>query len=379
MSLAIIDAREWQTVLDLRTGRKRADDSPAVRLAKRVLARHPFPGDTDARGNRWVTDTALDLVGEYDPQFVFLIYAQQFYLFRFSCPPAAERAAMIDAAFAEAERFANETGFCTVVVGTGDMIPTAGYIDLSGLDGLAVTSHWLTRYCGLYGLSGKDGDELRRLTASGLVARVAGKDELLSLFADVPAAAERLPDFLAVAREGYCFRSTLLRRPLMVPAGNEVIPVSAPLAGIKSITEISGQVRKLLADRKVALILLEGVGVKDFRLPHEPCANGRGWYSYEPGEAQYLTISTGSHQIFSYPPGYRSYREDGENKEYPFSGYFTSLPSGTLGQGFAGRSIAVGNRSMFMHTVPGADIAVECFARNLYNQGCMAVIHRQDK
>lgn len=38
-----------------------------------------------------------------------------------------------------------------------------------------------------------------------------------------------------------------------------------------------------------------------------------------------------------------------------------------------------GNKSMFMHMVVGADICVECFARNLYNQGTMAVIHRQDK
>jgi hypothetical protein len=34
---------------------------------------------------------------------------------------------------------------------------------------------------------------------------------------------------------------------------------------------------------------------------------------------------------------------------------------------------------MFMHVVVGADISLECFARNLYNQGTTAVIHRQDK
>ncbi|MGD0487322.1 MAG: hypothetical protein ABSB94_09020 [Syntrophorhabdales bacterium] len=39
----------------------------------------------------------------------------------------------------------------------------------------------------------------------------------------------------------------------------------------------------------------------------------------------------------------------------------------------------MGNKSMFMHMVTGADVTVECFARNLYNQGTMAVIHREDK
>lgn len=34
---------------------------------------------------------------------------------------------------------------------------------------------------------------------------------------------------------------------------------------------------------------------------------------------------------------------------------------------------------MFMHMAAGADISVECFARNLYNQGTLAVISYLDK
>lgn len=52
------------------------------------------------------------------------------------------------------------------------------------------------------------------------------------------------------------------------------------------------------------------------------------------------------------------------------------MPADTIGECFHGKSIAVGNRSMFMHTAFGTDISVECFARNLFNQGVMAVIHR---
>jgi len=50
-----------------------------------------------------------------------------------------------------------------------------------------------------------------------------------------------------------------------------------------------------------------------------------------------------------------------------------------MGEGICDRSIAVGNNSMFMHMVTGADMCVECFARNLSNQGALGVIHRQDK
>jgi len=76
------------------------------------------------------------------------------------------------------------------------------------------------------------------------------------------------------------------------------------------------------------------------------------------------------------PTGYRYDEEDDELKGYPFSGYFREVPGHTLGADCGGRSIAVGNRSMFTHMVFGADISVECFARNLFNQGCMAVIQR---
>lgn len=373
MSLAIIDAREWQNTFDLKTGQKRQDNSPKAQMVKAVLGEHPFPGDIADKGNQWVTDTALDLVERYDPNFAFLIYAQQYYSFRFEHPGEAKRQQLIDAVFEEVERFREESGFFPVVVGTGDMIPVTEYIDLSRLDGLAITTHWLTRYAGLYGITPADMRYLRQLAG---IERLVSKEEFMSLFNCEPVSADRLPEYLAVAKEGYCFRSTLLRQPVMIPACNYSIPVSAALGEVNTITDISNGIDAILREKKVALILVEGVGIRDFRLPYTSCTNGKGWYTYENSEAQYLSISTGKHQVFAYPPGYRSYQEDDENKEYPFSGYLTSIPSGTMGERFGGRSIAVGNRSMFMHTVTGADIAIECFARNLANQGCLGVIHR---
>ena len=373
MSLAIIDAREWQNVFDLRTGHKRQDDSPKIRMVKNVLARHPFPGDIAELSNRWVTDTALDVVEQYDPNFIFLVYAQQYYAFRFEKQAEAMREQLIDAAFGEVERFTHATGFTPVVVGTGALVPAIDYIDLSGLDGLAITSHWLTQYAGLYDVSASDLGMLRQHAG---IERLVSREEFKSLFSEEAVADARLPEILAVARPGYCFRSTLLRRPVMISAQNYFVPVSTALGEIHSLVDISSKIDLALQDKKVALIFVEGLGVQDFRLPYSSCANGRDWFFYENGDAQYLTASIGRHQVFAYPPGYRSYVEDDEKKEYPFSGYLSSIPSGTVGERFGGKSVAVGNRSMFMHAVTGADIAIECFARNLSNQGCMGVIHR---
>ncbi|HWR55467.1 MAG TPA: hypothetical protein VN462_03060 [Negativicutes bacterium] len=376
MSLAIVDVREWQNVLDLRTGKKVSEDTPAVRMVRAVLEKHPYPGDIDQRSNQWVTDTALDLIEKYAPGFVFLSYAQQYFSLRFTPLSEAEREKMIDAVFAEVERFTRESGFFTIVVGTGNMMPIAGFIDLSRLDGLAMSSNWATRYAGLYGLSTGDLDYLRR---NPEIERLVSKEELIATFQGAPADADRLPDYFAVSREGMCFKSPYLRQPVMIPGDNRFIPVLATLGDVQSITDISEFIQAYLQNNKVALIMVEGIGERDFRFASKSCSNGPGWYFYEPGEAQYLALSTGKHQFFTYNPGYRYYLDDDASKEYPFSGYFNTMPAHTLGRSFAGRSIAVGNRSMFMHTVTGTDIAIECFARNLYNQGCLAVIHRQDK
>ena len=370
MSVAVVDVREWQNTLDLKSGKKITDDRAVVRMLKGVLANHPFPGDTDAASNAWVTDTALELAEKYSPRFIYLTYAQQYFSSRFLPMAEEERQQMIDGVFREIERFVTLSGFCPVIVGSGDMAPVAGRIDLSKLDGLAVSSHWATHYAGLYHASERD---LEYVHGLDVVERVVKKEAFLEQFGGKTGDEQRLPDYLLAAREGYYFRTPALRRPCMIPAYNPYIPLFMETGSAADVTDIGEEVLASLPQKPTALIMVEGVGMKDFRLPFKPCRNGVDWYFYEPGEAQYLAITQSEKQMFAYCPGYRDYLEDSD--EYPFSGYFNSIPEGTLGKRFGGRSIAVGNRSMFIHTLTGTDIAIECFARNLNNQGCMGVIH----
>ena len=378
MSLAIIDAREWQNMFDLRTGKKAQGNGTVVQMVKGVLERHPYPGDMDLRSNQWVTDIALDLTVKYQPRFVFLSYAHQYFSSRYASMTHQEWDAMISGVFSEAEHFTKESGFTPIVVGTGDMTDFQDFIDVSRLDGLAISTHWSARYAGLHGPSPND---LSRLKETPQIERIVIKEELLELFNGRPEDLLRVPDYLLLAREGYLFKTagTTLRKAVRIPAVSFRIPVFTELGSLKAITDIRGVIDTHLKDCKIVLILLEGIGIKEFSWPHIPCENGRAWYYYEPGDAQYLTMTTGKHQVFDYPTGYKYYEEDAEKKEYPLSGYFRSVPENTLASQFSGKSIAVGNRSMFMHMVVGADISIECFARNLYNQGTMAVIHRQDK
>ncbi|WP_028893775.1 hypothetical protein [Syntrophorhabdus aromaticivorans] len=381
MSIAIVDARGWQNTLDLKTGEKIDAAGPVIEMVKDVLQRHPYPGDIDPGSNRWVSDAAFDLIDRYNPRFVFLTYAAQYFSGRYTPMSKETRARMISDVFLEAERFINRSGFAAIAAGTGDMTPLLGFIDITRLDGLAVCTHWSTRHAGLYGPSPED---MKLLGQHPHIEKIIPQEEVLSLFDGTSEQAFRLPEYLMLACEGYAFKtiSDAMRMPVMIPSLNFNVPLYAPGHAVEAITGIRQVLEKDLSEKNVAFIAMEGIGLDEFLWPHLPCRNGVEWCYYEPGEAQYLTIVSGRHRFLDYPTGsgYKYFNgSEGATRGYPFSGHFKSIPEGAFASTFPGRSIAVGNKSMFMHMVTGADLSVECFARNLYNQGTMAVIHRQDK
>lgn len=378
-SLAIVDARDWQNQFELCTGAKSDVQGPLVEMMREVLHQHPYPGDLDSSSNRWVSDTALDLTARYQPQFVFLTYAHQYFAGRVGTQTVAERQEMMTELYHEVDRFVAESGFTPVIIGRGGVTPLNGVIDLSGLDGIGISTHWSARYAGLHEPSAAD---LRQLEAEPKIDRIVTKDQFLKLFDGTPQDERRLADYLLVAHRGYSFRALgcTMRKPVMIPDADHHIPFFSPLGSAADITSVRGLIDNgLQQGHRVALIILEGVGSEDFHWPATPCGNSKDWFCYEPGDAQYLAITTGQHRIFEHPPGYLFHDEVSKEKSYPLSGYFKEIPAGTIGAEFSGRSIAVGNKSMAMHMVTGADLCVECFARNHYNQGTLGVIHRQDK
>ena len=109
MSLAIVDAREWQNILDLRTGKKVQDERSQTLMLRGILKRHPYPGDVDIVSNKWVTDTALDLIDAYEPQLACLIYAHQYFAGRYTPMSEEQRKIMIEDVFSEIGRFIDKS------------------------------------------------------------------------------------------------------------------------------------------------------------------------------------------------------------------------------------------------------------------------------
>ena len=376
MSLAIVDARKWQRLFDLKTGKKVEDDRAQTIMLRRILEKYPYPGDVDVLSNRWVTDCTLELIREYEPGLACVMFAHQYFASRYTSMTEDQRKRMMEDVFIEIEHLVAESGYTPVIVGTGDMVPLAGEIDLSQMDGLAISSHWSARYAGLHDASARDLD----FSANNPnIERIVRRDEWIAAFPDASChQPERIPEYLLVAREGWSFvtTGTPIRRAMLVPGSAYQIPLSTPLGEASSLVGIRNLIDTTAGNRKIILIIVEGVGIRDFSIPYTTCSNQTGWHYYEPSECFYLTLSTGRHQVFAYPGGYRYHDEIDAKQDFPFSGYFLDIPEDTLGSGFPEKSIAAGNHSMFVHMVFGADICVECFARNLYNQGGFGVIHR---
>jgi hypothetical protein len=179
MSLVIVDARQWQNLLDLRTGKKAQDESPSTVMVREILAKHPYPGDVEFESNRWVSDTALELIGKYQPQLACVFYAHQFFSSRYTPTNEDERKKMLADFFEEVRRFIDESGYTPVVIGSGDMVELAGEIDLTKTDGVAISSHWSARYAGLHQPSPRD---LDYAAAHPRIERVVPRKEWISLF-----------------------------------------------------------------------------------------------------------------------------------------------------------------------------------------------------
>lgn len=376
MGTVITDARNWQNVFDLETGDKISDSSSTAEMLSSVLSSHPYPGDREKNTNRWVSDTALDLISRYNPSLACLIYSGQYFSMRYADTSDQECAELISQALEEARYFKEKSGFTPLIIGSGNLISLKGEIDLTGISGIAITSNWTTGYAGLHSVSEQD---LEYLKTHPQISRIASREEWISQFPELSFSIDRVPDYLLSARPGWIFKAigSSSRRMYRIPDPSEFIPYSCSFGRSDNITDFHELILSgLEKEKKIALIILEGIGISDFPEPFLKSCNRQGWFVYEPGGNQYLTITTGNHRVFSYPAGYSYYLENSTGKKFPYSGYFNEMPSDTLGEKFSGRSIAVGNRSMLTHAVFGADLCVECFARSLYNQGTMGVIHR---
>lgn len=372
--IALIDVGEWQASLDFRSGKKldSIPDEAGVQALQKLLRTYPYPGDLSLDSLAWVSNLGLELIRNFNPRFIFLSYATPFFLSTFAVPEQYDWQELARQSLEQAFHFARVAGFTPVIVGTGSTRPLEGEIDLTYLDGLAIGAGMGVSYAGLYNPSPAD---LEMLAGDSRVEMIIPRAAIEEEWPCQPDFARRLPDYLLAAHSGFQFRGlgTMSRKLYRISSQDSLIPVLSPLP-LADIADIAPLVRDLLKTERVALIVLEGLGSADFPAQQQLIGNRYSWYTYSPGDAQYLAITSGIHLPGQqYPPGNRSYEEDGAEKPYPFSGIYHSLPEGVIGADPGLQSAAVGSRSMLTHLASGARVCVECFARTLYNYGIMGI------
>lgn len=380
MVYGIIDVREWQTTINLETGKKHEIDNGIVTIAKNIISKNYYPGDLDSKSIKWTKDVALEVNNAYEPDFMLISFAQPYFMSGFKKVSTEEWHGVIDHIFDNIKIFLDRTGFVPVIVGLGDTVPLIDYIDLSNLEGIALCGGMSACYAGLFDATP---DDIKYLEHIPEIKRVVSKQKFIEQFGGSPDFIRRFPDYILEAEKGYAFKAygAMTRPVYQVPAKHEAIPVYAPSCptDLNCITQIKGLIEKNLANKdKTALIIVEGIGTGDFKFPYTMCSNKINWYAYDDTHSQYLAITTGKHfQYNGYPPGYKYFLEDGEDKKYPFSGPFTELPRDIIGNQLNIKSAAVGSRSILTHLASGADISIECLARMLYNHGTMAIISQK--
>ncbi|NLZ38435.1 MAG: iron ABC transporter permease [Firmicutes bacterium] len=102
----------------------------------------------------------------------------------------------------------------------------------------------------------------------------------------------------------------------------------------------------------------------------QPVNNRDEWYCYT-GLSQYLLFTTGkAYYEIPYPPVYNRTIKKKET-DYPFSGFFISIPEDALGDIQGIPSALVSSRSMIVHMAANADLAIECYCRDKSTMGVM--------
>ncbi len=309
-----------------------------------------YPGDLNLNSYDWITEAALRMDATYNPNFMFLSYANPYYAAIHTPPNVLMWEKHLEKLYYEVERFINQTDYIPIIVGTGGTYVLEDRVDLSYLEG-RVNFNWPgSVYASVYNSTAKD---LKMMKKDNAIQMVIPRDRL-RVMAEEPQ--EKLPDYFLIARRGFALTDADINNIHRVNARDAVIPVSAPRP-VNSISKINKLVRNLLAQQKrVVLIILEGISCSDFKWDYQPCSNTYSWFTYLPEGFQYLTLGTGlellKFNVFS------KFCSNNIN----FNNYLKNLAleGKIIGSKNKIKSAAIGSRKTLTHIASGADITVEC-------------------
>ena len=355
MKIGIINTNRHSLVYEFSDKRlvKLEKQNPLCRTVKGILDYLPYRGDMDLESISWVTDIGYRLTRQYEPDFIFLGYSTPYVISMFS---SQSMKAIRQKVFEEVDRFINNSAYLPIIVGCGSTVQCENVIDLSFLDGVVLTGNMGPVYAGLYNPSERD---LKYLENHESIQMLVSRERMKSVWERENLLSKNLPDFLLVANRGSIFGTAPSAKPEIFRVNNRdnLVPVYSP-EPVSYITDIAPLISRYIKqeNRKVALIVLEGIGMDDFQWDFHSCKNTYSWYTYIQGECQYYTLTSGLElPDHDYAPSYSS----APNRSWKLLEMLNFKSNKVIGADPAIRSCAVGTRRIMTRIASGADITIE--------------------
>lgn len=378
MANIMLDVNGWQTVLDFETGEPIENiNNPIIEDLMKITPSMPYPGDTNPQSVDWTVDVALAVSTYYNPDFIMLAFSTpQLMKVNEELTPE-ESGAINERVFKQLTRFLDNTEFEPMVIGMGGMQDIKGVIDQSKLSTGLLSTMCAYHYAGLFTSCENDANVIKNMEH---IEYAITKDEFKAAYPGIKDTYySMLPDYLLMSSDGYVFNE-MGKRGIVhkkTPQMMRELPVYTALDTPKHILEVRGILERAMDEgKKVALIMLEGTGTEDFKLPYTMMSNQTGWFVYDQGLSQYLAVTTGKpFYEHDYPPIVNSATYLNTSEKYPYSQYFSILPEDTIGRKPSKRTAAVGTRSGFIHETAMADICIECHSRELSVSGVFVLVN----
>jgi hypothetical protein len=378
MAHLILDAEGWQNVVDFKTGESlQSWDNPVVDDMLPILSALPYPGDANLDSIEWTGEMGKALYDYYKPDFIMLAYATADFV-KSSVPQSAkEEAETHRRLFASAEDFLTHTGCTPLIIGTGGMSEIRGELIEPHMRNRFSQTNGLNPYAGLFRAARGEIEGLANIPHTRLFTKADVRRDFPEADEDYIAT---LPDAILLRESGYAFSRSGYRgmRMLKSPDVEDTLPIHTTLPLPRHITDTRRVIDEAIDEgKRVALIILEACGAKDFLIPHASLPASDKWMIYAGGMSQYSAILSGE-------PFYRSsvslihdsLTRQHRSPLYPYSQFSDGhLPENALGRREGVRTAAVGSRSIFTHSMTQADICVECQARQMVASGLLALIN----
>jgi len=363
----IIDVGGWRSTIDMATCLP--VDIESKPPLDGIIAHKPYPGDMKETSDAWVSDMALALIKEMNPELAVITYSQCAFVGRHREDEKDYRR-FVDIARKEINRLIQDSGYEYLIVGLGDMVRTKGVVNIEKeISGIASADE------GIACLYHTEPEDVERLSLTKGIRGIYSRDEFGTM-TGYDFDPDIYGDYFVVPEQGYRFLalSSISRFTYRMDSLDREIPVFSSIPVPSHITGIRKALRESVRQgKRVLLVIVDGVGKGFF--PFEPSMidNTAGGIPYASSMNQYLVISTGEAfcpYFYAYPNWKSLERINPFSRHAPFLKDCLSWDVMDSGK----KAVSVGNRSIMTHTAFPADVSLECHCSALHNYGTLEVL-----